>query len=271
MRNIGKRKNIVQYFPKYGCISTGIIYSAIGTLAILSFLKIRHGGADEGSLLALLNHMKAGKIFVWVILSGTVCYIIWRIYEAITDPYGYGGSLRGSLKRIGIALSTIADVLIVYAAIRILSGAADTPLDGKPTEVRNMVRAILKTQDGNWIIIATGLCVFGTAIVQFLYGVTRGYKERINIDRFNHLVKRLIHSFAWFGYFARGVILGIMGFFFVKAGLLHNPEYVVNTDKAFDFIGDHVGHLYFIIIAVGTICYGLFMFAQGATYDTDKD
>jgi hypothetical protein len=45
---------------------------------------------------------------------------------------------------------------------------------------------------------------------------------------------------------------------------------VVNTDKAFDFIGDDVGHLYFIMVAAGTICYGLFMFVFGWYYDTDK-
>jgi hypothetical protein len=45
----------------------------------------------------------------------------------------------------------------------------------------------------------------------------------------------------------------------------------VNTDKAFDFIGDQVGHVYFILVAVGTIFYGLFMFALGITYDADND
>jgi len=47
--------------------------------------------------------------------------------------------------------------------------------------------------------------------------------------------------------------------------------YIVNTNKAFDFIGDHVGHVYFILVAIATICYGVFMFAQGIAYDTDKD
>ena len=53
--------------------------------------------------------------------------------------------------------------------------------------------------------------------------------------------------------------------------MVEKARYVVNTDKAFDFIGDHVGHVYFILVAIATICYGLFMFAQGITYDTDKD
>lgn len=57
----------------------------------------------------------------------------------------------------------------------------------------------------------------------------------------------------------------------IKAGITENARYVVNTDKAFDFIGDHIGHVYFILVAIATTCYGLFMFIQGIAYDTDKD
>ena len=71
----------------YGCIATGIVYAAIGVIAILSFLKIRHGGADENSLLVILNEYVIGKIFIWFILTGTLCYVIWRFYETIKDPY----------------------------------------------------------------------------------------------------------------------------------------------------------------------------------------
>jgi hypothetical protein len=51
-----------------------------------------------------------------------VSYIIWRIYEAITDPYEYGKQVIGIVKRTGIALSTIADALIAFTAIQVLLG-----------------------------------------------------------------------------------------------------------------------------------------------------
>lgn len=35
--------------------------------------------------------------------------------------------------------------------------------------------------------------------------------------------------------------------------------------------GDHVGHVYFILVAIGTICYGIFMLAHGMAYDAEKD
>jgi hypothetical protein len=271
MSKAKKKWGLIHYLPIYGCIATGIIYVAIGVIAILSFLKIRQGGADESSLLAVLNDYPIGKVFIWIILLGTLSYIMWRIYETVSDPYGYGKGVKGIAKRTGIALSTIADILIVYAAIRILLGVSNVQVDGQPTEEREAVGNMLMHGWGRGAVIGIGSVIIITSFIQLLYGVTRGYKERVDMDQFRPIVIKLIHFFARAGYVSRGIILGITGFFFIKAGALENSQYVVNTDKAFDFIGDEVGHVYFILVAIGTICYGLFMFALGVTYDSDKD
>lgn len=270
MANSKKRKFYIRYLPIYGCISTGLIYTTIGIIAILSYLQIKEGGADEGSLLAFMYDYLTGKIFVWIVLLGTVSYIAWRIYEAIKDPYNYGKSWKGILRRWGIGLSSIADVLIAYSAIMVILGISRIQQDGQPTEERERVGSMLQENWGDEAIITMGVVIALTAIVQFHYGVTRGYKERLDIGRFSDNTKKIIHSLAWVGYLARGTIIGIIGFFFMKAGFLEDPGDVVNTDKAFNFLGDHVGHWAFILVAIGTICYGLFMFSLGVTYDHDN-
>lgn len=265
-----RKKSIIQYFPVYGCISTGLIYATVGVIALLSFFKVRDGGADESSMLGLLNDYLAGKIFIWVILTGTVCYIIWRFYEAITDPYEYGARPSGMVKRISICLSTIADIMIAYTAIRVLLGTGHIMLDGQPKEEQEMVASALRESWGNGAIILIGSLIVVTAVAQLLYGVTRGYRERVDMDNFSKAGTILTHVLAWSGYVARAIILGIIGFFLVKAGVTEDEKVVVNTDKAFDFIGDHIGRLYFILVALGTISYGIFMFILGIAYDTDK-
>src|SRR5688572_16592996 len=183
--NTKRKRTIIHYLPIYGCIATGIIYATIGVIAILSFLKIRHGGADESSILAILEKYVIGKIFTWIILLGTVCYIVWRFYETIKDPYGYGREMKGITKRIGIALSTIADILIVYAAVRVLLGTSHIQADGQPEEERRMVSDLLQQSYGGWLVICIGSVYLITAIIQLWYGVTRGYRERLNIEKFS--------------------------------------------------------------------------------------
>ncbi len=266
-----KNKSFFHYLPIYGCISTGLSYAGVGIIAMLSFLKLRSGGADESSMLAILNEALAGKILLWIIMVGTACYMVWRIYETVTDPYGYGKDFGGLVKRSGIALSTVADLLIVYAAVKVIIGAGNIQQNGEPVEEREFVSKLLTESWGASAITAIGIIVIATAIVQFFYGVTRGYKERLDIDFYSKSAKAIIHFLAWAGYCSRGIIVGIIGFFFLKAAFTGNAEHVVNTDKAFDFIGDEVGHAYFIILALGTVCYGIFMIINGLAYDQDKD
>ncbi|WP_276482643.1 DUF1206 domain-containing protein [Paraflavitalea pollutisoli] len=270
MRIKSHKRTLLHYLPVYGCIATGIIYTAIGAIAILSFLKVREGGADENSLLAILNDYWVGKIAIGLILLGTLSYIIWRFYEVCADPYGYGRGIKGIARRVGVGLSTVADILIVYAAIRVLVGGTDIQTDGQPMEERELT-AYLIQHHGIGPVLAIGITYLVTAIIQALYGISQGFRERINIEQFRPVFRWSVQVLAWAGYLARGVILGIIGYFFLLAGLHHDPQRVVNTDKAFDFIGDHVGHLWFILVAIGTICYGLFMFAHGRAYDVDGD
>jgi len=100
-----KLKHYVSYLPIYGCIATGLIYLGIGVVAILSFFNLKDGGADESSLFAYLNQYTIGKVLLAIILLGTFCYILWRVYEAIRDPYAYGSDAVGLGRRTGIRLA----------------------------------------------------------------------------------------------------------------------------------------------------------------------
>lgn len=271
MKTDKESKRRIRYLPLYGCISTGLLYIAVGVVAILSLLRLKEGGAAEGSLMVFLDDYSWGKVLVWLILFGMLSYVAWRIYESFRDPYNYGSDLRGKARRAGIGLSSIADALIAFSAAMVLLGASNIQEDGRPEQKRELVSNILDKDFGIWLIVILGLIVAATAGVQFFYGVTRGYRERQDIAQFNSEKRQVIHFLAWMGYSARGIILGIIGFFLIKAAVLNDAQYVVNTDKAFNFLGDHVGLLPFVIVAIGTICYGFFMFALGITYDVDND
>lgn len=255
----------------WGCIATGLVYLSIGLIALLSFLKLKQGGADEGSLLVYLDQYGAGKTLVWIILLGMLAFITWRLYETVADPYRYGNSWKGWAKRSAIALSSLADALIAYSAVQALWELGNLKKTGQPVQERNTAQSLLQESWGSTVLCVIGSIVLLTALVQLGYVINRTYRERLDTEHLQQWKRLSIETLAWAGHFARGIILGIVGFFLVKAALTGNAQHVVNTDKAFDFIGDHVGHFYFILVAAGTICYGLFMVLFGVYYDSDKD
>lgn len=271
MKGRKEKRTFTTYLALYGCVSTGLVYTAVGVIAILSFLQLKQGGADESSLVAYLDQYLVGRLAIWFILLGMISYIIWRIYQAAKDPYAYGKDAKGLAQRTGIALSSIADGLIAFTALQALFSIGQLEESGPPVTQRQMMDNLMQKSWGDWVVVGIGVVIALTALVQFAYGITRGYREKMNIDHLAPWAKGSIHVAAWAGYGARGIILGIIGFFFIKAGITQNARYIVNTDKAFDFIGDQVGHLYFILVALGTISYGLFMATLGFYFDSDKD
>ena len=262
-----RRFRILKTLTLVGCFSTGIIYVSIGVIAILSFLKLKNGGADESSFFVLLNGFVAGRIVNWAIVIGAICFIVWRFYEAIKDPHHKGNGSKAILLRTGGGFSSAADAFIAVSVLSVLFGSPQIPVSGEPIQQRHVVDQLLQINGGATIIAAAGVVVLITSIVLLLYGFSSGFTETIRSKDFSRKQKLAVHAVAYAGYFARGVILGIIGFFYVKSAMERNGQYVVNTDKAFDFIGDHIGHPWFILVAIGTVSYGVYMFILGLHYD----
>ena len=262
-----KKNKLLKTVTLFGCFSTGIIYSAIGIIAILSFLKLKQGGADESSFFVLLNDFVAGRMLNWLIILGALCFIVWRFYEAFKDPYHIGTNTKAMLLRTGTACSSAADAFIILSALRAMFDQHKAPVTGEPLQQRDMVARLLNFDWGHIAVMIIGVVILITAVVLVLYGLSKSFTEAIRADDFNPKQKIAVHTIAYAGYFSRGTILLITGFFFVKSAIKNNSSYIVNTDKSFDFIGDHIGHPWFILIAVGTILYGVYMFILGLHYD----
>jgi len=250
-----------------GCFSTGVIYVSIGVIAILSFLKLKDGGADESSFFVQLNGFAVGRIVNWAIVIGAICFIVWRFYEAIKDPHDRGNDAKAILLRTGAGFSSAADAFIAVSALSVTFGSSNIPVSGQPIQQRHIVDRLLQVNSGPAIITATGAIILITSLVLLFYGFSSRFTEAVRSKDFSRRQKLAVHIIAYAGYFARGVILGIIGFFYIKSAIESNARYVVNTDKAFDFIGDHIGHPWFILVAIGTVSYGVYMFVLGLYYD----
>jgi hypothetical protein len=171
------------------------------------------------------------------------------------------------LLRTGSAFSSVADAFIALSVLQALFNQQKAPVTGEPIQQKDTVSGLLEMNWGHALVIIIGVVVLLTAMVLILYGLSNRFTEAIKADDFSKRSKYVIHAIAYAGYFSRGVILAIIGFFLLKAAMENDASYVVNTDKAFDFIGDRIGHVWFILIAIGTIAYGLYMFILGLNYD----
>lgn len=263
-------RHIVHILARYGCFSIGMVYLTVGIIAILSFLKMSKDAADEARMVEILMDLPLGEVLLWIMIIGLGGYIAWRVFEAVTDPYEMGGDSFGLAKRTGIALSGLGYVIVAYTAIQIITGNSN----GSEEETQLFIAEVFTWTGGRWLVGVSGLVTAITGVIQFFYVAKGNYIQRIHMNEFSTGWAKVVHGLAWAGFCARGVLLLVLGYFFVKAAIQVDPSEVGDTDSAFDFIGaggSTLGDISFILVACGTIAYGFFMFVFGIFHQFKKE
>jgi hypothetical protein len=242
----------------------------VGALALLALSGVLTGSADESRMVRVVMGVPGGALLIWTVIAGLAGYVLWRSVEVLADPYEFGGDLRGLAIRTGIALSAAAYGAIAYSAARIAAGDAGGGESGEE-ERQLLVAQVLDWPAGSWLVGAVGAVIIIVGLLQFGLVASGGYTTEIRIAPRGPTMRALIHALAWYGYAARGVILCVLGYFLVQAALARDPEAVGDTDTAFDFIGGGViGDSAFLLVALGTIAYGVFMYFNAAFYQFRK-
>ena len=265
-----KYKPYAEKLAIYGCYSIAAVYILIGVMAILSFMGILVAKADEERIVGVLLDLPLGWLIIVIIVAGMAGYVLWRIFESVTDPYNFGNSFAGIAKRVGIGLSAAGYVMIGYAAIQILiTGEGGNGEDDQ----QMMVAQVLSYSGGAWMIGLAGVVTGFAGLFQIKYVAGGEYKKRLKFHAMSTWIEKAVHLFAWAGYIARGIILSVIGYFFISAAIHSDPEEVGDTDSAFDFLGDFgtIGHVAFIAVAIGTIAYGLYMILNGFFYSFEEE
>ena len=265
MQNV---KDVAEKLGKYGCYSIAGVYFMVGLMALLSFLGESKEAADEERIVDVILEIPLGELLIVFMILGLMGYVCWRIYEAFADPYEFGSSLKAKAQRTGIGLSALGYVLIAAGATEILfEGGGDSEGDQQL-----FVSQVLDWPGGQWLVGITGIILGFTAFVQIKYIYDGDYNKRMQYDEMPPWIQKATHITGWPGYIARSVILAVLGFFFVKAGIQSDSEEVGDTDSAFDFLGSFgvIGQVIFIAVALGTMCYGVFMLISGYYYSFER-
>ena len=256
---------------RLGCISIGTVYVLVGVFALLALAGVLTGSADEYRMIHIIRTLPGGALFIWILVLGLLGYVLWRVAEMVADPYEFGTTARGLATRAGIGLSAALYGLVAFAVGRTVSGYAGHDGEASEAEQQVFVGRVLEWPAGEWLVGGAGVLIVGFALLQLALVVNGRYTTEVCMSRRTRATRRLIHALARYGYSARAVILGVLGYFLIRTAFSRDPADVGDTDTAFDFIGGGVvGDSAFFIVAAGTIAYGMFMYVTAAYYQFEK-
>ena len=249
----------IKLLARLGFATIGIVYVLMGMLALLAAIgQHRRASADKEEAVQRLQELPGGSLLLGLIAVGLLGYILWRFTQAIGDTEGKGSGAKGLSFRVWYICSGLFYAgLALFAGRLALNGHASKGGDTSET----LTAKVLSWPGGDWLIILAGLVVIGAGLFQGYRAYSGRLESDVNASSLSAAQQRLVYRAAQVGVTARGVVVGIIGYFFVQAGLQSRASAVGSTDEAFDLLAA-MGPAALGIVAAGLVTYGLYSLVQ---------
>ena len=247
-----------------GYTAKGVVYGLTGILAFLAAFNM--GGEKAGKLqvIEFLGNQAFGKWLVILLGLGLLCYAFWRFIESISDPEGIGTDTKGMIKRVSFFISGL-----VYSGLGIIAISNVLGFGSLLNGGSSGGSSIMNGTTGKYIFIIIGLSLAGKGIYQFIKAYKGDFLQKFQIQSISVVAKRrYIKRIGYAGIISRGIVTSIIAYFFLTAGfnLGGNPSNEMKgTAEAFSFIQEQAyGKWLLGLVAVGLVCYGIYMFTMAA-------
>lgn len=250
---------LLELLERMGYLVRGALYAVMGLLALGIALRVGVGQTtDLSGSLAFLVTNPFGKLMLVVAAVGLTAYSLWGFTRAIYDPLRRGTNAGGYAARLGFVSSAVSYAAIVIFALQVLLGSGGASGDS----TRSTIASILTHPGGGPLTIIIGLVAIVVGLGQFLEAYRATFKEDLKRAEMSASARDTMIALGRFGMFARGVVILVIGWFLVQAGMHHDAGQVQGFGGALVFLlGQPFGRVVLGFVALGFVALGLHSFA----------
>ena len=240
-----------QILARCGYAARGVVFILLAGLALAT------GATDTKSAIDSLLTTPLGQLWVGLIGSGLVGFVVWRLAQSLGNADHHKGDLKGCAARMMLLGSAC-----VYASLAFYSfdhaiglGAASNSRAENDLAAWSMAQPFGMHLVG---LIGAGFIIGG--VVTITKGVLATF------ERYLHSYIRgrgLIRAICLYGLAARGILFVIIGMFFPYAVFTVNPDNAGSMPQALDWIR-HLpfGAVLYTVAAVGLVAFGGYNFTE---------
>lgn len=254
-------------FGRVGWLAKGIVYVVAGVLALMLAWKAStwsdasSSSADQEAsptgALKTVADASGGSVLMWLLAIGMLMYAAWRLVSAAMPG---GTDAKAWFKRIGFVVSAIIYTTLAITAISLTSksGTAEGEADGN-AKVTSMTADVMKHSGGRWLIGLVGLIVIAVGLYRIKKGVEHDVNDELDLSGMPAERVRWTERLGRVGEMGRGVGIGLLGFFLLRAAITYDATEATGLDGALRRLAESGwGVMVIVVVGIGFAAYGLF-------------
>lgn len=243
----------IETWARLGYLARGIVYLLLGWLALSSNRTLSTGESVQA-----VRELPGGGPLLIVLVLGLFGYGLFKIYDGVVDLEGEGSDAKAWVKRGFRIVGGAGYWVLSFIALRQLTsdkaGAAESgTAGGSGGGQQEAANEVAQATGGDTLITVLGISVLAVAASQFVIAFRAKFMDNMPG------APRLVKPAGQIGYAARAVIITIVGWSVVQAGI--GGERLRSFGDALALVRD-THPLMFKAIAAGLILFAITSFVM---------
>ncbi len=256
--HVVRRHPWIETTVRLGWYAKGLVYLLMGAVAAaFTWRPATDEQASPEGALGLVASQPGGRLLLATFGLGLVLYVAWRVLSVAVIR---GTSGMDHLRRIGYASSAVFYSFLSFTALRGALSGVD-PDDSNAVE--RLSRSLMSQAWGRVALIVIGAVMVGIGGYFIVKAVTREYVDNLEgvqpTWRGNQGQARAVFVAGMVGWFGRGVVTAMVGFFVGRAAWRFDPADASGFDRALRRVAQaDYGPPTLLVAACGLISYGMY-------------
>lgn len=247
----------VRRLAKLGYAVKGGVYGVMAVLALQVGFGTRRRLAGEQEAVEHIGRQPFGDALLVLVGVGLLGYALWRLVEAILDPYAAGSGWKGVAVRLGALVAAIANGAAAVAALRLATATGGTGESPKA-----QAASLLREPWGLAVLTVLGLCMLGAAASQFFSAYRDTFLDHLSLCSVSTKQEAWLRWTGKIGLAARGVVFTIIGVALVRAAWTTDPNQAKGLKEAlYQLAAQPFGQMLLSIVAAGLLAYAVHLVA----------
>lgn len=236
----------LELWARLGYAARGFVYLLLGWIALSTGRSLSTANA-----VAEVERLPAAPMLLLALAAGLFGYALLKLYSAAIDLDHEGDDAKGRVIRLGGAIGGLAYIGLGWFALKVLLGGGGASAAGRAAGSgglpQDAAANVAQAPGGDLLLILGAAVVIGIAVAQLVIAWKASFMDQMP------RCPRLVRPIGRLGYAARAVVIFMVGWFLLRAGL--DGERVRNFGDVLALLKADHGWL-FLAVAAGLVAFG---------------